>query len=128
MSNLYLCLLLNISLHEECSYIYTPTVRNNIVDNYICDICNVSWLQYLCSKMRNFFLRRCVEEVYIVCQVIWSFTFDVPNWGSFYEWVSDLSVTPKWAVFQIYHGENRVHFNEMMMSALYNTVSWIFIA
>jgi hypothetical protein len=34
------------------------------------------------------------------------------------------------AIFQLYHGENKLIFNEMMMrSALYqtNTLSWIFI-
>ena len=30
----------------------------------------------------------------------------------------------KWAIFQLYHGENKLHFNEMMMT---NMVSWIFI-
>jgi len=36
----------------------------------------------------------------------------------------------KWANFQVYHGENKLYFNEMMkMLALYqpNMMSWIFI-
>jgi hypothetical protein len=36
----------------------------------------------------------------------------------------------KWVIFQLYHGENMLHFDEiMMMSALYhnNTLSWMFI-
>jgi len=35
----------------------------------------------------------------------------------------------KLAMFQLYHGENKLHFNEIMMSALYytNTLSWILI-
>ena len=36
----------------------------------------------------------------------------------------------KWAIFQLYHGENKLHSNEiMMLSTLYliNTLSWIFI-
>jgi hypothetical protein len=33
------------------------------------------------------------------------------------------------AIFQLYHGENKLIFNEMMKSALFytNTLSWIFI-
>ena len=32
------------------------------------------------------------------------------------------------AIFQLYHGENKLIFNEMMMrSALYYTLMWIFI-
>ena len=38
-------------------------------------------------------------------------------------------LTAKWVIFQPYHGENKLHFDEkMMMSALYwtNTLIWIF--
>ena len=43
-------------------------------------------------------------------------------------WVSDwLLFNANSAIFQLYHGENKLIFNEMMMgSALYQT-SWIFI-
>jgi hypothetical protein len=42
------------------------------------------------------------------------------------EWVI---VNAKLAIYQIYHGKNKLQFNEMMMSTLYytNTISWIFI-
>ena len=43
-----------------------------------------------------------------------------------FEWVSNCCLTP----LQLYHGENKLIFNEMMIrSALYqtNTLSWIFI-
>jgi hypothetical protein len=35
----------------------------------------------------------------------------------------------KWAIFKLYYGENKLHFNDMMMSALdqINTLSWLFI-
>ena len=35
----------------------------------------------------------------------------------------------KWAIFQLYHGMNKLHFDQMMMSAFYktNTPSWILI-
>ncbi len=47
------------------------------------------------------------------------------------EWVSDYCVMPREQFFQLYHGKNKIHFEEimiMMMSALYKTnmISWIF--
>jgi len=34
--------------------------------------------------------------------------------------VSDRSLTPKWTIFQLYHGKNKLYFNEMrFMSTLY---------
>jgi hypothetical protein len=46
------------------------------------------------------------------------------------EWLIVVYSQPKWAIFQLYHVENNVHFDEIaMMSALYltNKLSWIFI-
>jgi hypothetical protein len=44
--------------------------------------------------------------------------------------MSDCCLTPNQQFFQLYYGENKLMFNEMVMkSALYytNTLSWIFI-
>jgi hypothetical protein len=36
------------------------------------------------------------------------------------EWISDCCLTSKWAIsFKVFHGKNKLHFNEMMRSALY---------
>jgi hypothetical protein len=48
------------------------------------------------------------------------------------EWVSEWVSESKWAIFQLYHSENKLHFDEMMtmISALHyntNTLSLIFI-
>ena len=45
------------------------------------------------------------------------------------EYVSDCCLMPTQQIFQLYHGENKLIFNEMMMSALYktNTLSQICI-
>ena len=46
------------------------------------------------------------------------------EWNALSEWLLFKAV-----FFQLYHGENKLHFNEMMMSPLYwtNMHSWIFI-
>ena len=37
-------------------------------------------------------------------------------------WVNEwLSFNNKWAIFKLYHGENKLQFNEIMMFALYET-------
>jgi hypothetical protein len=45
------------------------------------------------------------------------------------EWVSEwVLLNANSAIFQLYHGENKLIINEMMMRfALFNTLSWIFI-
>jgi hypothetical protein len=51
--------------------------------------------------------------------------YQYSEWVS--EWVSECCLIP---IFQLYHGENKLVFNEMMMrSTLFktNTLSWIFI-
>jgi hypothetical protein len=46
-------------------------------------------------------------------------TFWLDNF--YFEWVSEwLLLNAMWAMFQLYHGENKLHFDEMMMMyALY---------
>ena len=44
-----------------------------------------------------------------------------------YRWVSELLFIAKWAMFQLYHDKNKLHFKEMMMMfSLYKTnkLSW----
>ena len=47
------------------------------------------------------------------------------------EWVSEwLLFNAKWTIFHLYHGENKLHFDEItMMSTFYwtNILSWIII-
>jgi hypothetical protein len=43
--------------------------------------------------------------------------------------IERLLFNTKWAIFQLYHGENKLHFNELMKAVLHysNTLGWIFI-
>ena len=45
-----------------------------------------------------------------------------------FHWVSDCCLTPKWVIYPLYLGENKLHFNEMMSVLYYtNRLSCIFI-
>jgi hypothetical protein len=44
------------------------------------------------------------------------------------EWVSDCCLKPREQFIELYHGWNKLYFDEMMSTRLYtNTLSWIFI-
>jgi hypothetical protein len=64
-----------------------------------------------------------------VLHVVYKWTFLINDHTLYVYYLSDCCLTPSEHLFQPYHGENKLHFDIEMMSALYltNTLSWIFI-
>ena len=70
----------------------------------------------LCILFSNCF----VMNFYKAAQILW-LNYAMGEWiSAMGEWISDCCLTSKWAIsFKVFHGKNKLHFNEMMRSALY---------
>jgi hypothetical protein len=95
--------------------ILIPNQKSNFVFNYILPVAvNFQWFIYLfntCHFIYIFQIKITIEEV-----ILASFLYGHPVLGN--EW---LLFSTKSTIFQLYHGKNKLYFDEMMMmmSALY---------
>ena len=106
-----LCVCDNVAIPNNQSYIVKKWLQTEQVFIYKIILQMLCWINYFNYAINKYIIRETFQFVIFSSSELVLFNV-------------------KWAIFQLYHGENNLHFDEMkMMSDLYqtNTISSIFI-